>query len=601
MAADRSTDTPSAHSGAPSEDEIAQRRAAAELCERNERLDMSKEQTKEVLAAIGAKRIVVVDDEAESIERYIEAYAAAEPGELRCIADEELDFNRDNDAWRQSAGAAWKALPGSERRELLAASRAVLDRTSPLRGPSHLEALELIFPADTVVVIRPQEWEAAEKARVLDESPPPIVLFDQRLGSFGKTGVELLEAYRTARKETRNESDPPAGILSNEVTEAGELTGLTPKERERIPPGSLMLISKAHLSGGDYERAVALFRLTANLQHLHDARDSVLSGLREDVAAAIEDVRQLSPRVLDDLVYRSSRVEGAWEGETLARIAGLYLTQATRRREISMNLIPIVEKARRLSRRVEPIEEIDDSSKAAAQLHQIESFALAEWVNGLRLPLANGDIFKVEHDSDGEIETGCFVMIGQPCDLALRGDGRREAREARLLPIQATRKPRESLLEQALPSSPPPPIPGPAKVLLKQGFNVDLAVLDLCWLNGDGNAQITDVDDPSSERVLTEGMALRRKLLVAQARSTLAKLSELQSHSEPLMRFGVAAQRSGNICLDFDPKHARRWRYPVRRVARLAPRHAEALLVRYSAAQARAAFDHELTRYKGKA
>ncbi len=233
-------------------------------------------------------------------------------------------------------------------------------------------------------------------------------------------------------------------------------TSLQPPDTHRVPSGSLMLISKRHLGNGEYKKAVALFRLTANLPHLHSARDTVLGGLSEDMASAIEAVRQLRPRVLDDLVYRSSRVEGAWEGETLARIAGLYLMRATRQRETGVDLKPIINKARRLSRRVEPIEEIEDSSQAAAELHQIENFAPAKWINGLKLPLANGDIFEVKQDNAGTIESKHFVMVCQPCDLVVRGDGVREAREARLLPI-VRKKPVERLLEQPLPSSPQTP------------------------------------------------------------------------------------------------------------------------------------------------
>jgi CheY-like chemotaxis protein len=586
--ADRSPENPIARPGSPTEDEIAQKRVAAALC----KFAKLKEQTAEILDAVGAKRIVVVDDEAESIERYLEAYAA-EPAELPRLAQEEFDVHRDNAAWRSSAVEVWEALTGEERRAILAHSREILDRINPTHVPTPLEALEMIFPEETFLLITPQEWEATQLALAVGESPPPILLFDQQLGSFGKTGLELLEAYRAARTE----SDPPAGILSNEVNDSGILTSLKPPDNERVPSGSLMLISKRHLSDGDYNKAVALFRLTANLPHLHDARDTVLCGLREDMASAIDAVRQLPPRVLDDLVYRSSRVEGAWEGETLARIAGLYLIRATRQREIGVDLKPIIDKARRLSCRVEPIEEIEDSSLAAAELHQIENFALAEWINGLKLPLASGDIFEVGQDNACTTETKHFVMVCQPCDLVVRGDGVREAREARLLPIVAKKKPVERLLEQPLPSSPPDPLPKEATVRLKKGFNVELAVLDLCSLNEDGTAAIADVDQPSNDMMLTEGMSLLREKLVVDAKSALDEIDKLKRRSLTFMRFGVTAQSSDDISLDYDPDQERRWRYPVRRIARLAPRHAEALLVRYSAAQARAAFDHALTKY----
>ena len=61
-----------------------------------------------------------------------------------------------------------------------------------MRTPDPLEALQMIFPDRTVLLITPQEWEATQGALAIGESPPAIVLFDQQLGSFGKSGLELL-------------------------------------------------------------------------------------------------------------------------------------------------------------------------------------------------------------------------------------------------------------------------------------------------------------------------------------------------------------------------------------------------------------------------
>ena len=61
-------------------------------------------------------------------------------------------------------------------------------------------------------------------------------------------------------RDARPESNPPAGILSNEVNDAGVLTSLKPPDTERVPNGSLMLISKRDLADAEYTKAVALFR-----------------------------------------------------------------------------------------------------------------------------------------------------------------------------------------------------------------------------------------------------------------------------------------------------------------------------------------------------
>jgi len=535
--------------------------------------------------------MIVVDDEAEAIARYFDAYAG-KPEALPCLGSSEYSFAEENAEWRASAQGAWTGLSSPERRNILSTARKILDEINPTRGLTHLEAIEQIFPTGTVTLITPEAWQ--EENETLTEGPnAPIVLFDQQLGSFGHTGMELLEAYRASRPE----ADPPAGILSNEITEDGALMSLSEADRARVPVASLMFISKLHLRDGHYYEAVSLFRLTANMQHLNAARDSVVDGLLEDLETAVNDTRALSPRVLEDVVYRSSGVEGAWEGETLARIAGLYVVRATRKREIDNDLRAIVSRARKLSRWVQESDDTTASSEAAEELHRIENFAPGTWVNALQLPPANGDIFEIAHGETASATTQCFVLVGQPCDLFVRPDGEREARDVRLLPIRPeTTRARETLLEQPLPMAPPTALPPCGAVLLKKGFNVNVDVLDLCWLNESGLAQV-DVDTADDDLMLTEGLTLRRKALITRCGDALDHLAIIGRISKKRLDAGVSLHTAGEIRLDYDPQAPRRWQYPIQRVARMAPRQSEALLVRFAAAQARAAFDHDLSSF----
>ncbi len=91
---------------------------------------------------------------------------------------------------------------------------------------------------------------------------------------------------------------------------------------------------------------------------------------------------------------------------------------------------------------------------------------------------------------------------------------------------------------------------------------------------------IADVDQPDSDMMLTEGMALLREQLVVHAKSALDEIDKLKRRSQTFMHIGVTAQSSDDIPLDYDPDQGRRWRYPVSRISRLATHQAEALLVR---------------------
>lgn len=583
------------HHEPPSEDERARLRAEKEAAKREEMFAKLREQTEGLLDAIEAPSLIVVDDKASPIETYLMAFSADHDG-LEDLGQEEgeIDADSEPELWEGKVRAVWDALSPDERRDQIRRSRAVLVRTTPGRTLGHLEALEGIFPSGRVSIIEPQEWDEQSEA-LASGATPPLVLFDQELGSFRVTGLDLLQEYRN-RPRALGALDPPAGILSNQVNSDGELTTMDASDKSKVPAGSLMIVSKAFLSTARYPEAVALLRLTANLPHLTKMRDHVLEGLRSDIADAIATVEHLRPRVLEDLVYRSSEVEGAWEGETMARIAGLYVLRATRDREArDTELAAVIAKARKLSRWVQDNDA--GSTHAGLQLHRLENFSDGLWVNRLQLPLANGDIFQVRRQRSGETVIGFMVMVGQPCDLVVRSDGAREAQEVAVLELNAkSSRPKAMMLEEPLPDAPPDPLPQYAGVNLKKEFTISLDVLDLCWMNTDGVATITDVTEESSDLMLTEGLTIRRDQIRERARRVLDHLEGLEQQPE-LRDLLVEQQTSGKAALVYDPEVPKTWSYDIQRVARLAPRQADALLVRYSAAQARAAFDHELTRF----
>jgi hypothetical protein len=580
-------------SGPPSEEERQKLRAAKEREKREATFERLREQTAGILDAIGASSLIVVDDQASPVTDYLAAFRA-DPRSVQDLvpAEDEIDPNDDRERWEAKMREVWDALTPDERRARRAQAGEVLHAIDPDRAPRSLEALERIFPNGRVTIIEPSEWQAQAEALTAG-SHPPLVLFDQNLGAFEFSGLELLQAYRSSGARA-GRLDPPAGILSAEVNERGELTSVDAKDLA-VPPGSLVIVAKRQLDDGLYEDAVALFRLTANLPHLTRVRDRVLEGLQKDVEQASERVRALPARVLEDLVYRSSEVEGTWEGETMGRIAGLYLLDAARAREaVDAEMTEIIARARGLAKWV--TDEDAESAPAARELHRIENFSDGRLVNKLRLPLANGDIFRLECEQDGK-RVECFlVLVEQPCDLVVRRDGARKAGEAALLAIAPASKPKATLLEHPLPDAPPPPLPESGVVELKSEFKISLAVLDLCCMNSDGTALITDVDAEDAEPMLTEGLTLRARGLRGAAQRVLRVIGELEEDAEARGLL-IEHQASGQAELDYDSSAPRTWKYPVTRVARLSRRQADALLVRYSAAQARAAFDHELTRF----
>jgi hypothetical protein len=569
----------------PSPEEIERRRAAARVTEREEKLAELQVQSGDLLAAIKTECLVVVDDQAYPVTTYLQGLQVAEQDELDEIGADEGDPDEPPDARERRITKLWSELPPERREELCERARSLLLKADAGRPLTDLEWLVAMFPPGAVMLVEPGVWRDKSGELTAGEAPP-LVLFDQHLAGHEQTGLDLLKEYREAAS---GDLDPPAGIISNEVDEDGQLRGAPEEGPPEVPSGSLVMISKDHLQEDRLDEALGLLRLTANLPHLSSARDHVVAGLTADVETAAKKLATMSPRVLEDLVYRSSAIEGAWEGETMARVVRLLVTQSTRDREAGDDdLKAVIRRARLLS---EHAPSKDDRSVAIAeQLQRTENYVAGEWVNALQLPLANGDIFAF---GDGDA-SAYYVLAAQPCDLVLRADGKREAQAGALLPIVEKRNPKPTLLTEPLPTKPPTPLPESAEVQLKKGLVVSLEVLDLCWFAATGTTKIDDVDVMGTEPMLTEGMNERRRWLTERAREALVELNAAEDETS-LHQLLLERLSSGPARVQHDRSAPQRWAFPLRRVARLAHPQAEALLVRYSAAQARAAFDHDLT------
>jgi hypothetical protein len=548
--------------------------------------DAIRIQSKALLAAIETERVVVVDDRAWPVDTYLDALGIPADPPLEDIDSVEEDLDEPRAAKTKRIREEWSKLAPAARKQLVARAQEILTEQNPGRALTHLETLSAMFPPGAVELVEPEEWDERQE-ELLGEGAPPLVLFDHLLEGHARTGLELLAAYLDASPAgvTR-----PAGILSGEVDEDGNFKGAAEGEPTEIPPGELMMMSKVHLQEGEFDKALALLRLTANLPNLIQARRHVLDGLETAVATARAKLEDLPPRVLEDLVYRSSEIEGAWEGETLARVIGLRVLEATREAEQKDDALKhVIADARQLSSEA-PVKD-ERSHAEAEELLTIESYAPGDWINALQLPLANGDIFEITL-GDGP---RYYVLVAQPCDMVVRTTGHRDASEAALLPIIYHKDPKQTLFTQPLPKAPPAPLPSPAEVLLKKGFILDLEVLDLCWFDDSGVACVENVDAEPGAEMLTVGLTVRRSKILEHARAKLAQLNNCEP-GDALHTLLVEAFSHDVVGLQHTKESPERWCYPLRRISRLEHPQAEALLVRYSAAQTRAAFDHDLTR-----
>ncbi len=216
-------------------------------------------------------------------------------------------------------------------------------------------------------------------------------------------------------------------------------------------------------------------------------------------------------------------------------------------------------------------------------LRRQEIYLEGEGLNKLHAPLCCGDVF--EGDDHNK-----YLFLAQPCDLMVRKNSKRDAEVGYMVLISDTPPNEQEIqlpdyrffdLDEFL---------GEGKrtlVDLRKFFVADLSILDFAVFNEDGRVELTrNHKEPTI--VLTQGWSLRK--------------------SKALSRFfnDEKAPQPHNICLgEYSVKLAgssteTSLRYPLRRIGRIEPITASAILVAWATFQTRAAFDHDFAKEMDK-
>lgn len=426
----------------------------------------------EYLGVLGAKRIVVVDEEAHTA------------GETALRRHPPMPLKRA--AWKKDTGAdgsddtayeEWlstKIAEAEGTRERGDWHRAALEHV-PEAAASPLDVLAVVF-GDSFAAMHPDEWNSLEAHQLAELATDALVLFDRDLKEFGR-GDDLAQAFLADHPQAR------AAIFTNAVT-IGEGEIADAESLRQAHP--VIVASKARLPNvEEMPRFVDELRLTAIAGHLIDARTRVLDLAQSAHEAAVREVSELELRTLEDVVIGASREEGIFEADTLIRVLMIEYRHAFRTRFLENDgrvlgeLLADFEAARGgAPRKRVP----DDASGQRTQLlMNKERYAEADIINRPGLPLACGDIFR--RDSDGSL----WMLLEQPCDLQLRDDEdtRQEITHTDLVSIASGRPPGRSygLPPQAA------SFEHPHFLALKSRLTVPFDVLELSVFRQDGKCE----------------------------------------------------------------------------------------------------------------
>lgn len=554
---------------------------------------MSDSHLHKLLSLLGVERVLVIDDDfAPPASVYTLGFEQGEGPEV-----EGLPEMPDGGHYEDHVQSYWTTVPIAEKLRVLDAARKVKGFVDPTGDPTGLHDMvgNCYFRGMTLY-----EW-LRDREKLLADSRRALILFDVNFGQ--ETGNEDDEAgLRPAGEVLNGAYDHIVGLLTTKVTLGNEETAA-----EGWAPGAdvdrarLVVVNKNLLgdpeNADDIAHVVEQIRGTLQASQLRRLREKVQASLEGGLTRAAQMIGERSPTVLEDLVFRASRDGGEWEGDTWFRLYGT-LGLAHAQREVAVDKITrrAIEDVRNLLHE-RPHSAHEESALLAAEVERAESYDDAEYINKAGLPIANGDIFRTKTGS-------AYILVGQPCDLMLRPDGRaRDPRTATLLPIKRCNEDlaRAETSSYKLPSGAPLG-DGDWEVRFRPEHHVIFDVLDLVSFNTEGRAT-TEPKKGTALTPLLPGLQARSEAIDKTAADATKLLEVIEGLLKSKSITSVVANKLRHSILGAGgPIKATLSGIPTPfafdcvRVGRLAGSYADALLAAYAAAQSRIAHAHELTR-----
>ena len=392
-------------------------------------LDKAKTLVKSLLDKVNISVVYYIDDYLSydglhAIMTYIEDAKDDELQSNSALIPEEFAEMRHVDPdIRTKIQEWWSLQPNPKRIEIV--------ETCVQQKSAKAENYVLQLFGETCVLCSPEEWEnkySNECISRIKSGEKALLLFDYKLGDKETAEGEGRNGLNLAQKFSGNEGikdNTYCGIFSQQIEIEGENGEFQfrKKNKEKLASWAFPVSKQRIPEDGDYTKFIEGLNNILWVGYV-DELSAVAKDLIKSTAEKLEDAfDDILPIEFKQLIINSSDKEGCREIDTLLRLIHIVFD-----RELQHSLTEVASGMTSINTKVESIKDIDSvvKSKLSAQydselvkgFFQDENFIKGEIINKLLMPLQNGDVFCV---GDGAY----YVLLCQPCNIALRKGGRR--------------------------------------------------------------------------------------------------------------------------------------------------------------------------------
>lgn len=405
-------------------------------------LETAKGRISTVLTALGIEAVISVDDAhfvgGEGSAQEITEAMAGVPALLTAIAEllaatgaqgfADVD-EEDPDAVADFVNEQWHGFPGEVQEQLLALTRtAQQDDTDAVEEEqiaddlqAHLVLQQIFDGGVEYLPMSLSEWTTGWRERLAD-GRRYLVLID-RTFTREREGADDLGEALLAELLSAGRDNVWAGLLTRHAADEQAERTLTDQLRGKYTAHA----HKIAAIGKFRARAVSLLpaglRALLLVQELDAYRKLTLSALEDAATVAASKFTELSDYAIVE-AFAAAQLEGTFELDQAVRLAQKVLS-----RTIAERLRDPAFAAQHLAAlQGTSVGAFRNAERDQAEIRSLlreDVFDSIETVNELGLPIEVGDIFALK-PLTGRAQPKYYILLGQSCDLSMRGSGKRE-------------------------------------------------------------------------------------------------------------------------------------------------------------------------------
>ena len=476
--------------------------------------------------------------------------------------------------------------------EVLVALQARLSEGVPPQIPDYsdaaIESILQSFGGEMVTKVGAARW--AEVRPTLSDDRRTLLIVDRE---FSVEGVSTPFGEQVLQDVVRSKMPKVHVVmLTRSVDEDPELLRGDLAARLDIPRQDFEVTAKivSDEAGLSESRLCASFQRVFTHQVCLSLTRSIRGAMEDNLESAVEALATQSVYDLDRVVFQNSLDEGASELDVLTRILLLRQRVAVDTAlAAGADYFDLLSKLRALRQLAGALShEGHTNSALLEQWRRDEVCDPGERLNPAHSPLTCGDLFM----RSGSPEV--FILLGQPCDLAVRQTGERHTHEAIFVRAKKWDPAKEledkrGFIGSAHHFFPIPALPLPGNDYWRLDFrkwaSVNLRLLDFSVFSGNGAVRLNVTVDPPVfllpgwKKLLERA---RSKISAAAAGIVPAEYASLSLSSQ--LKQTIASRIGDEVTLTYS------------RVGRLRAPWAVAAFAAFASYQARAAFDHDFAR-----